>query len=440
MRRSSWRIVFARNPTKLTFRTWFREGKSDGALFHPKVAKPIVATDGSARQATEEHRVPIRKILILMSDTGGGHRACAEALRAAFEVRYGTRFKVDVIDLWMKHTPWPLNSVPKSYRFLANEAQWFYKFVYKATEKPQVMTSVMDAALAMSTQLIKRAIWRYDPDLIICVHPLLQTVPIKVLARMDRQIPFITVVTELASTHPIWFHRAVKLYFVANERVYETALRAGVRPDHLKQYGLPIRPVFAQASRPKEMLRKELGVDPALPLVLLVGGGEGIGPVAQIAQCVAERLVADSASARRTVGQMAVICGRNRKLQEELAAVQWPIPTQVCGFVGNMHDWMAASDCIITKAGSYTIAEALARGLPILLSGYIAGQEEGNVPYVIDHGVGSYAEDPLDIARIVSRWFGADWGMLKAMSQRALELGRPQASFQIVDEIVSRFA
>jgi len=39
------------------------------------------------------------------------------------------------------------------------------------------------------------------------------------------------------------------------------------------------------------------------------------------------------------------------------------------GFVNNMSEYMSACDCIITKAGPGTIAEALICGTPILLNG-----------------------------------------------------------------------
>ena len=39
------------------------------------------------------------------------------------------------------------------------------------------------------------------------------------------------------------------------------------------------------------------------------------------------------------------------------------------GFVNNMSEYMLACDCIITKAGPGTIAEALICGRPILLNG-----------------------------------------------------------------------
>ena len=45
----------------------------------------------------------MKKVLILMSDTGGGHRASAEAVRDAFHERYGGWFQVDMVDLMIPH-------------------------------------------------------------------------------------------------------------------------------------------------------------------------------------------------------------------------------------------------------------------------------------------------------------------------------------------------
>jgi 1,2-diacylglycerol 3-beta-galactosyltransferase len=103
--------------------------------------------------------------------------------------------------------------------------------------------------------------------------------------------------------------------------------------------------------------------------------------------------------------------------------------------VQNMPEWMAASDCVVTKAGPGTIAEALVCGLPILLTGFIPGQEEGNVPFVTENGVGAYSEDPAQIAAILSRWFGPQQARLVEMGIKAKTMGRPQATFEIVEAI-----
>jgi 1,2-diacylglycerol 3-beta-galactosyltransferase len=210
------------------------------------------------------------------------------------------------------------------------------------------------------------------------------------------------------------------------------ALKAGVAPQRIHLLGLPIRPVFARPPRPKADLRAELGMALQLPALLLVGGGEGIGPVEEIAALCDASL----STTGQAIGQIAIICGRNKAMQERLSARTWSVPVRINGFVDNMADWMTACDCIVTKAGPGTIAEALICGLPIILSGFIPGQEEGNVPFVVDHGVGVHEESPKEIAAIVARWFGAERKHLHEMGEQARTLGHPHATFDIVRSIV----
>jgi len=376
----------------------------------------------------------MKKILILMTDAGGGHRASAEALRDAFQERFASAFQIEIVDMWTKHTPPPVSRLPKAYRYLVTEVPWFYKWLFRTTQNPQVTEDMLDAFYYYVRREVARALRFYAPDLIISVHPFMQHVPLRVLARMQVQVPFTTVITDWITIHPSWLHPGVDLCFVPNQEVHAMALEAGLCPEQVRMSGLPIRPAFARPPRARAALREELGMAPDLPAALLVGGGEGMGPVAAIARAVAERL-ASAGGGGGPAGQLVVVCGRNRKLHAELSAVNWPVPTVVNGFVQNMPDWMAASDCIITKAGPGTIAEALAVGLPMVLSGYIVGQEEGNAPYVVENGVGEYCEDPAEIAGIVGRWFGPERDALARMAARARELGRPDSTFQIVDEI-----
>lgn len=372
------------------------------------------------------------KILILMSDTGGGHRASAQALEAAFKDRFGDKLQVDIIDLWRDYTPWPVNQLPKAYGPIINRGIWFWKFLWQASERAWLTTAILRLAGLFVRNTMRQAFRKFDPDLVISVHPLMQEIPIYHLRKVDPTIPFVTVVTDLATINPLWFHTDVKLCFVAGEEALDRGLRAGLGPDQIVLSGLPIRPAFAHPPQSSLELKQQLGLDPTRKTALLMSGGEGMGPVAAIAKAVAHQLAADQRHA-----QLVVVCGRNERLRQRLSEVDWPIPVHLQGFVQNMPEWMAVCDCIITKAGPGTIAEALISGLPLLLSGYIPGQEEGNVPYVLDHGAGKYSEDPEEIAHIVSRWFGPEEAELAQIAQRARAMGRPHATSDIVERIVS---
>lgn len=375
--------------------------------------------------------MPAHSVLILMSDTGGGHRASANALQDAFGLRYPGQFRIAIVDLLIDHLAWPLNRLPKSYNFLATQATGLWRGLWWLGERRRLAGVMQTAAARISTRQLQAVFVNARPDLVVSTHPLVQGMTLFALRRLGLHTPFATVVTDLATAHPLWFDPGVELCFVASPEAHRRARQAGLAASQIRLTGLPIRPAFAETPRAKPALRRELGLALDLPAALLLGGGEGMGPVAEIALAVAAALAGPGGAQ----GQLVVVCGRNRKLRDILTAQDWPIPVHVAGFVENMADWMAACDCIVTKAGPGSIAEALSQGLPIILSGFIPGQEEGNVPYVVENGAGVYCSAPSDIAGIVCRWFGNERSQLSQMAEQARRLGHPAAVFDIVDAL-----
>uniref|UniRef100_A0A453HK07 monogalactosyldiacylglycerol synthase n=1 Tax=Aegilops tauschii subsp. strangulata TaxID=200361 RepID=A0A453HK07_AEGTS len=278
-------------------------------------------------------------------------------------------------------------------------------------------------------------IMKYKPDVIISVHPLMQHIPLWVLKWQSLQpkVPFFTVITDLNTCHPTWFHHGVTRCYCPSAEVAKRALTRGLDPSQIRVYGLPIRPSFCRAVLDKDELRKELGLHPELPAVLLMGGGEGMGPVEETAKALGHELY--DHRRRRPAGQVVVICGRNQALRSTLLSLPWKVPVKVMGFEKQMEKWMGSCDCIITKAGPGTIAEALIRGLPIILNDFIPGQEVGNVPYVVDNGAGMFCQDPREAARQVARWFTTETDELTRYSGNALKLAQPEAVFDIVRDI-----
>lgn len=115
----------------------------------------------------------------------------------------------------------------------------------------------------------------------------------------------------------------------------------------------------------------------------------------------------------------------------------WPMGIEVIvyGFVQNVDQLMGASDLLVTKAGPGTIAEAMILGLPLVLSTFLPGQEEANVPYVVEGGFGLYSgQDPDRIADAVHELLG-DPARLEKMSKRARELSLPGATISIAKEL-----
>ena len=381
-----------------------------------------------------------KKVLMLISDTGGGHRASALALEAAMLQQRPKGMEVKVVDIWTEYATWPSNKMAAGYPFVC-KYPWIWRSMYYTTkhlERPWVQL-----LRASSGGGFKRCIEEYDPDMVVSLHPLCQNLPLhnlRTLAKKrgdaSRQIPFAVVCTDLGSAHPSWFHKDVDLCFVASEAVQKLARKRGIIASKLRNYGLPVRKAFWKASErsgpASQELRAELGLQPDLKTVLVMGGGDGVGSLGSIVEATAAQLAKDCPG----TAQVVAICGKNKQVKAKLEAMEWDgVRVEVRGFCSAMSDYMEAADCLVTKAGPGTIAEAAIRGLPTMLSTHLPGQEAGNVPFVVNKGFGEFSRKPDVIAQTVSGWL-KDENELARKSAAALAAGQPDATSLIAKDLV----
>eukprot|EP00210_Caulerpa_lentillifera_P009370 g8933.t1 len=376
-----------------------------------------------------------KRIMIMYSKTGGGHKASAEAIKSGFERIYKDKYDIKVVDIWTDHSPHFVSKMPEAYNFVV-KYPWMYRLLYHFLNPTWMHVPYFRMLLPLCYNRCNEAFEIYKPDLVVSVHPLLQHIPIKILrdrirAGVQKPIAFATVVTDYTTCHNSWFHKGVTQCFVPTEYCYNIGEKLGLKPSQLTLHGLPIRPEFAKHLPSRQNLRKKLNMLSDVPAALLVGGGEGMGSIEKTVHAVEKSIGA--------AAQLVVICGRNKDLQERLSKRQYPdgMHVVVQGFVNNMNEWMCACDVIITKAGPGTIAEALICGTPILLNGFIPGQEAGNIPYVTENRVGAYENNPDKIAAILKEWFISKKDELKEMSIKAKTLGRPEALERIVQDLAA---
>ena len=241
------------------------------------------------------------------------------------------------------------------------------------------------------------------------------------------------------------------------------------------------------------------------PIILVMGGGEGVGSLSSIVNALYLELYTQQRSAT-----ILVVCGRNETLRKSLLFRDWgalvrkgghhnnlstfqqlnplrvfqtntknlkgaayeqnrqkleykfeeekkcdendtfstklmndsgtrskdPVPViTICplGFITNMAEYMVAADLLISKAGPGTIAEAAAVGLPVLLTSFLPGQEEGNVDVVIQNKFGGFVADtnPFAVAHEACGWL-KNKHLMDEMSSHAMSAGVPSAAEDIV--------
>ncbi len=368
-----------------------------------------------------------KRVLFLMSDTGGGHRAAAEAIRDALYWQYGEHtVQVELVDVFRDYSPVPLKFMPEFYPIWINHSKssWGAGYNFSNTRRrAQILSTTLYATLESG---LKRMLREHPSDVIVSVHSVLTRPAMKALQNRAYRPPFVVVVTDLVSTHHLWYDHRAERCLVPTQAAYQRGLDAGLLASQLRVTGLPVHPRFIHSLTDKASARQHLGWDPNLPAILLVGGGDGMGPVYRTARTIDEA---------RLNCQLIIVAGRNNSLRRQLSEHSWNQPTQVYGFRGDMPILMAATDVLVSKAGPATITEAGIAGLPVILYDAIPGQETGNVDHVVQNDVGVFAPTPEEITAALRTWLDEGPEGLHSRSERARQISRPNAVFDIAAEI-----
>jgi len=362
----------------------------------------------------------------LFSDTGGGHRSATDAIIEALQLCYGERISTQMVDVLKDLAPQPLDRLPDWYPYMTRVPR-IWGLGYQLTNGRRRMAFLTQSAWLYIRRAVRRSVEQYPADLIVSLHPLSNAPLVRsmgLLRSVGRPRPKLaTVVTDMVSTHAMWYHPGMDLCIVATEEARQSALRYKVSPERVHVAGIPVADRFCQPPGNRAALRQQLGWPPDRFVALLMGGGEGMGPLEEIARTISQ------ANLPLT---LIVITGRNQKLKAHLETQTWSMPVLIYGFVQVMPDFMRAADVLITKAGPGTISEALNASLPLVIFSRLPGQEDGNVSFVQTQGVGVWAPHPGDIVTVLREWI-AHPAARQQVTDNCQRAARPLAARQAAD-------
>jgi 1,2-diacylglycerol 3-beta-galactosyltransferase len=326
-----------------------------------------------------------KRALLLISDTGGGHRSAANAIAAALdEIHLPDSFEHRIEDV-AAHCAFPLTQLGLGYSMALRYAPPVYGALYYATNGRRRYRALVRFCEPLYRERLRDLFISYQPDVIVSVHPLLNHAALRARddARMQH-VPIVTVITDLGKVHESWLVTDADAVVVPAREVHQRALSRGLTPARLHLLGHPIHPKFDDVTGSKPELRTQLNLPADELIVMLMAGGEGGGKLLSTTLALAR--------ARLPI-HLVVVCGRNEHLEQKLRelAPSLPTPMHVLGFTNKIPEYFRAVDLLVTKAGPGTLAEANAAQLPAVVYDYVPGQERGNVDFVRHNGLGVIA-------------------------------------------------
>ncbi len=338
------------------------------------------------------HLLMNKRILFIISDTGGGHRSAANAIVAALSAA-GADVTCEMVDLLRASGLPGIRNAPELYAFFSAGHIWLHNFLFRLFNSPRIMDMASSLSYRFARNRIRQIVNAFNPDLVVVIHPLAVRPMCTFRDETGASWPVITVVTDLISVHASWLSPRADLYLLPTPESVTLAKKHGVPAAKAKLSGFPVHPRFFLPLPDRETTRAELGIPVDRFTVLLTSGGAGGGQVAALVHEL-ERKCPDCT--------LLVVTGRNSTLHRILCdRISAPHHTYVYGFVDHMEQLMTACDVVVTKAGPGTIMEAATLRRPLVITGAVGLQEEGNIQFVLESGIGSLCRTPRSVAQKV---------------------------------------
>jgi 1,2-diacylglycerol 3-beta-galactosyltransferase len=375
----------------------------------------------------------MRRLLFLIADTGGGHRAAAIAVERQMAVTSPGEFEITILDPFTSAKPRVIGGTAALYGPITRHARWLWGALYHSTNNRSAVALLDSTVLRSVTGAVTDAVEHIDPECVVSFHPLLNHVSVRAVRNRPRRLPVVTVITDLVDIHVAWACPDVDAVVVPSPGGLDHCRRAGIPASRCHDFGLAVDRRFTELPGDPEgiaAIRERLGLRPGAFVVLVCGGADGSGGLVKHARALA---------AASLDVDVVVICGRNERAQSALMGLHTRSgrPIRVLGYVDNMAEWMRASDVVVSKAGPGTIAEALCCGLPLLLVWYLPGQERGNVEWVVDIGAGRYVPHDDQLVDAVAELAAPGSPALASMRAAVKAVARPDATRRIAELIAA---
>lgn len=362
----------------------------------------------------------LNKVLILSVAVGAGHMRTAEALREAAGTLYPGA-EIRILDTFRYASPFLGKVVLGAYMEMLKKSPQLYGFLYRQAEHGKPLSGkgkvgfshiINIAAAPRLVQYIKD----FKPEIIACTHAF----PLGLVSFLKKKGvfrgPVFAIITDY-DVHSFYIFPEVDNYIVGSEVLIPQCLDFGIDPVRVHATGIPIHSQFT-SRYDKALLRKQIGLEPDMPVILLMGGGLGMGPIDSVF---------------KTLGtgsgyQLICVAGANTALRKKLDSVARDMAcrVQIHGFVENIYVFMAASDFMVGKAGGLACAEAMALGLPILIVDPLPGQEEKNTEFMTSAGAGVRV-NAANLASVVKDYL-KDPAKIEIMARASATRGKPYAA------------
>jgi len=371
----------------------------------------------------------IKNILILSSNnTGHGHKSITESLLEQFS--HYPDVNVHVIDGFTLAGNFGLR-IGKLYGSVTRNAKELWKLVWELSlKKPSLLNDFTEVAIKDN---FLKLICNIKPDLILSVHPNFNGSVLNILEDYNIKVPFVTLLADIVSITPLWADPRADYIICPSKESKFKCLEFGVSESKLIETGFPVRQKFLKhleknGENNTQNIKKYTGDRPLECLIM--SGGEGSGNMSRIASILLKNFNC----------RVKIVTGRNRLLKRRLERTigeRFGDRVEIYGFTENIQDLMLSSDIAFTRGSPNVMMEAVACNVPLIITGNLPGQEEGNPAYMQKYNLGVVCKDVRKLRHTVNELLENNGEKLNRIKQSQKEFLNPNVAKEIVSFLLS---
>lgn len=368
-----------------------------------------------------------KRILLMYISEISGHHSASCALENAFH-ELSSNVEIMNVNSFLYTNPILEKLINRAYMGVIRRTPEVWGYLYDNPNIVKKTQKLRESIHRYNSQKTRNLLENFKPDAVICT----QAFPCGIVADYKKSYGYDVflggALTDYAP-HSYWLYDNVDMYFVPSREARKRFIFNGISPEKIKLTGIPIDIKFKQVND-RQAIARRLELSPGLPVVLVMGGGQGIGPIKNMVKTL-HRLPMEL--------QIIVVAGSNKGLYRYLSRARRVSGKKmlVFGFVNNIHEIMEVSSLIITKPGGITIGEALAKGLPLLIMKPIPGQEQMNTQYLVNNRVAIQINNLKD-SEVLLKELLSKPEALKNIQERARQFAMPSSSLDIAGHTLER--
>jgi processive 1,2-diacylglycerol beta-glucosyltransferase len=312
----------------------------------------------------------LRRALILSGSLGEGHQASAARLDEVLTSLGWSVRTLDAMDLLGRRAG---RAGERTFRVMIAAGGLYDAFHFAHLRSGSRLAGGLDRlAAGRLVPAVRRELAREPADLLVSTFPTGASAAAR-LARAGAPVRTVVVCTDPV-VHRLWVQEGTDLFLVTSWTALASVRRFLPAAD-VRVIGMPLRPEFHRPPA-KQAARTELGLPAEAPVVMVLGGGWGLGPIATVS----------AALARRGVHVLAV-AGRNERVYRRLRRLADTHPQiHPFGFTDRIAALISAADVVVSAPGAASCAEVRAVGRPLVLLDVLPGHGRESVDHQLGRG------------------------------------------------------